>query len=158
MENNRKRVIALGFFDGVHLGHQALLRRTAERAGMLGLSPALLTFDRSPFGPVDGLILSALSYVHFDALVSESLQEAPVPLGKAAEGYLSLPAARRGRCRCEDDLKLLRALANSPASPGWGCAAVQTGSSQRRRPSSPPWLSSWETALLSWRSGAPTAL
>lgn len=73
-----------------------------------------LTFDRSPFGPVDGLILSTLSYVHFDALVSESLQEAPVPLGKAAEGYLSLPAARRGRCRCEDDLKLLRALADSP--------------------------------------------
>ena len=48
MEECRKRAVALGFFDGVHLGHQALLRRTAERAGMLGLSPALLTFDRSP--------------------------------------------------------------------------------------------------------------
>ena len=33
MENNRKRVIALGFFDGVHLGHQALLRRAMERSG-----------------------------------------------------------------------------------------------------------------------------
>ena len=32
MENNRKRVIALGFFDGVHLGHQALLRRAMERS------------------------------------------------------------------------------------------------------------------------------
>ena len=30
MDKNRKRVIALGFFDGVHLGHQALLRRAAE--------------------------------------------------------------------------------------------------------------------------------
>ena len=48
MEERRDRAIALGFFDGVHLGHQALLRRTAERAGDLGLAPALLTFDRSP--------------------------------------------------------------------------------------------------------------
>ena len=42
------RSIALGFFDGLHLGHQALLRRTVEQARTLGLSPALLTFDRSP--------------------------------------------------------------------------------------------------------------
>ncbi len=45
---DRKRAIALGFFDGVHLGHQALLRRTAERAGERDLSPAVFTFDRSP--------------------------------------------------------------------------------------------------------------
>ena len=29
----KERVIALGFFDGVHLGHGALLRRTVEAAG-----------------------------------------------------------------------------------------------------------------------------
>lgn len=72
-----------------------------------------LTFDRSPFRPVDGLILSALAYVHFGALVPEG-PDAPVPLGRAAEGYLSLPPARRGRCRCGDDLRLLRALAEAP--------------------------------------------
>ncbi|MDR3208143.1 MAG: riboflavin biosynthesis protein RibF [Oscillospiraceae bacterium] len=42
------RAIALGFFDGVHLGHGALLRRTVEAAGRGGLSSCALTFDRHP--------------------------------------------------------------------------------------------------------------
>ena len=45
---NRKRVIALGFFDGVHTAHAALLRRTAERAEHLDAVPAAITFDRFP--------------------------------------------------------------------------------------------------------------
>ena len=63
MEECRKRAVALGFFDGVHLGHQALLRRTAERAEMLGLSPALLTFDRSPREFVTGTPVPLLTTV-----------------------------------------------------------------------------------------------
>ena len=43
-----KTVIALGFFDGVHQGHGALLRKAAERAGELNSAPAVFTFDRSP--------------------------------------------------------------------------------------------------------------
>ena len=43
-----KRVLALGFFDGVHLGHAALIRKTAERAKALGAAPAVLTFDVHP--------------------------------------------------------------------------------------------------------------
>ena len=45
---NEKRIIALGFFDGVHLGHGALLHRTAEVAGCLGAIPAAVTFDDHP--------------------------------------------------------------------------------------------------------------
>jgi len=63
VEECRKRAVALGFFDGVHLGHQALLRRTAERAEMLGLSPALLTFDRSPREFVTGTPVPLLTTV-----------------------------------------------------------------------------------------------
>jgi len=48
LEEKQRRAVALGFFDGLHLGHQALLRRTVEQARALGVSPALLTFDRSP--------------------------------------------------------------------------------------------------------------
>ena len=43
-----KRVIALGFFDGVHLGHGALLRRVGEIARQEGHIPAALTFDHHP--------------------------------------------------------------------------------------------------------------
>ena len=43
-----KRVIALGFFDGVHLGHGALLRRVAEMAERLDAVPAAVTFDTHP--------------------------------------------------------------------------------------------------------------
>ena len=43
-----KRVIALGFFDGVHVGHGALLRIAKKRAEELGCSPAALTFDPHP--------------------------------------------------------------------------------------------------------------
>lgn len=61
MEGEKKRVIALGFFDGLHLGHQALLRRSMERAAELELIPALLTFDRSPREFVTGTPVSLLT-------------------------------------------------------------------------------------------------
>ena len=44
----KERVIALGFFDGVHLGHGALLRRAAEEAARRGCTPAVFTFDPPP--------------------------------------------------------------------------------------------------------------
>ena len=43
-----KIVIALGFFDGVHIGHAALLEKTKERAVEIGAAPAALTFDIHP--------------------------------------------------------------------------------------------------------------
>ncbi|MDD6188358.1 MAG: bifunctional riboflavin kinase/FAD synthetase [Clostridiales bacterium] len=49
-----KKVVALGFFDGVHLGHATLLNRAKEVAGELGLEPAMLTFDRHPDELVGG--------------------------------------------------------------------------------------------------------
>ena len=43
-----KRIFALGFFDGVHLGHQALLAECCRMAEELNAIPAALTFDRHP--------------------------------------------------------------------------------------------------------------
>lgn len=50
----RKRVIALGFFDGVHLGHGALLRRVTERAKELNAISAAVTFDSHPKTIIQG--------------------------------------------------------------------------------------------------------
>ena len=50
-----KRVITLGFFDGVHLGHAALLNKTRERAAEIGAVPAVLTFDTHPDTLVKGV-------------------------------------------------------------------------------------------------------
>jgi riboflavin kinase/FMN adenylyltransferase len=53
--SNKEKVIALGFFDGVHLGHGALLRRTAEEAAARGVTPAIFTFARPPKEVVTGV-------------------------------------------------------------------------------------------------------
>ena len=41
-------VVTIGVFDGVHRGHQAILRRAVEHAGAAGLPAVLLTFDPHP--------------------------------------------------------------------------------------------------------------
>ena len=51
---NKPSVIALGFFDGVHRGHGALLRKAAQRAAELGVESAVFTFDRPPKEVVTG--------------------------------------------------------------------------------------------------------
>ncbi len=42
------RVIALGFFDGVHVGHASLINMAKQRAGELGLRPSVMSFDLHP--------------------------------------------------------------------------------------------------------------
>ncbi len=49
-----QRVIALGFFDGVHLGHAALLRRVRELANQYGCCAAALTLDTHPDALIRG--------------------------------------------------------------------------------------------------------
>lgn len=43
-----KRLVAIGNFDGVHLGHQHLIVAVVEQARTLGLIPTVLTFDPHP--------------------------------------------------------------------------------------------------------------
>lgn len=50
---DKKRIFALGFFDGVHVGHQALLKACTELARAADAEPAAITFATHP----DALVL-----------------------------------------------------------------------------------------------------
>ena len=56
-----KRVIALGFFDGVHNGHGALLSKVVQVAEQLDATPAAFTFDRQPAAAITGTKVPLLS-------------------------------------------------------------------------------------------------
>ncbi|MBI4729941.1 MAG: bifunctional riboflavin kinase/FAD synthetase [Acidobacteria bacterium] len=45
-------VVTIGVFDGVHRGHQALVRMVVERARAGGVTPAAVTFDPHPLAVV----------------------------------------------------------------------------------------------------------
>ena len=49
-----KTIYALGFFDGVHRGHQALLRECAKLAQLHGCKTGVVTFSSHPDGLVFG--------------------------------------------------------------------------------------------------------
>ena len=63
MADKPKRVIALGFFDGVHLGHGELLRAVRTAADKLEAAPCAFTFDRSPTAVITGQMVPLLSSV-----------------------------------------------------------------------------------------------
>lgn len=83
---NEKRVIALGFFDGVHLGHGALLRRTAEAAKCFGATPAAVTFDYHPKTFVGNKVVSLINTPEDRAWLMES--------GYSIEDVIILPFDR----------------------------------------------------------------
>ncbi len=44
----RGTTLTLGVFDGLHLGHQAIMKRVVERAAVTGTVPTVITFDPHP--------------------------------------------------------------------------------------------------------------
>lgn len=65
--SNKNKIFALGFFDGVHIGHQALLRECVRLAQALDCCPAAITFDTHPqtltAGEAPGLLNSGADRV-----------------------------------------------------------------------------------------------
>ena len=54
IEKDAKRAIALGYFDGVHRGHQALMELAVKRAKENGAISSVFTFDAHPDTVITG--------------------------------------------------------------------------------------------------------
>ena len=57
----KKRVIALGFFDGIHIGHAALMKRVLEIGEETKLIPSVITFDTHPLGIVNDITIPLIN-------------------------------------------------------------------------------------------------
>jgi len=69
------RIIALGYFDGVHMGHGGLLRKAKEMAREHGLTAAAVTFFPHPSVLLTGKSVPLLSTVEDRVSLMESLYE-----------------------------------------------------------------------------------
>jgi len=91
----RKVCLAIGFFDGVHLGHQQIIRQTLADARQHEALPLVITFDRHPntvvapnrvppliyslpqkLRTIESLGADRLLLIHFDRPLSEQTGEA----------------------------------------------------------------------------------
>ncbi len=66
-------VLTVGTFDGVHLGHQAILRYLLERAGALGGTGTVLSFHPHPREVVEGTPLTLLTTIEERADIMEEI-------------------------------------------------------------------------------------
>ena len=70
--STNQRVIALGFFDGVHTAHGALLRRVKEVAAERNAVSAAFTFDCHPSARLSGRSVPLLTSVEDRAFLMQS--------------------------------------------------------------------------------------
>ena len=48
LEGIKDTAASIGVYDGVHVGHQAVILQLLSEADRLGVAPAVVTFDRHP--------------------------------------------------------------------------------------------------------------
>lgn len=86
-----KKIYALGFFDGVHLGHQALLDAGSRLASELGCTPAAVTFDLPPSAILQNTKPNMLNTVRDREALLAQFGAAEILLLTADKTTLSMP-------------------------------------------------------------------
>lgn len=66
-------VVAIGVFDGVHRGHQQIIREAVERASVMGVPSVVFTFKRNPREAITGKHPCALAPNHLKIDILEDL-------------------------------------------------------------------------------------
>ena len=94
-EADSGRAVAIGNFDGLHLGHQAILAVLRERGGELRLPTTVVCFEPQPKG-------------HFQPDAAPALESSPSPA--AASSPATSPATSRRLVRRMTHSGLARAL------------------------------------------------
>lgn len=69
MEKLTPAVVALGMFDGVHIGHRALIGRAVEEAKLLRAEPAVFTFSNHPMDVLGGSVKLLSSMKERNAMI-----------------------------------------------------------------------------------------
>lgn len=69
MEKLTPAVVALGMFDGVHIGHKALISRAVEEANILRAEPAVFTFSNHPMDVLGGSVKLLSSMKERNAMI-----------------------------------------------------------------------------------------
>lgn len=67
IDTSRPRAIALGYFDGVHLGHRALMERAVQRAREIDGIASVFTFDTHPNAAMTGRPVPLLTAAEYRA-------------------------------------------------------------------------------------------
>ena len=110
-------VLALGTFDGVHIGHAALIRRAHDIAADMGADCVVCTFDRHPLAVLHPerapAQLSTLEEV--DALGAEGLKARLLPMDAAISHLPAVRVEARHRAAVRNGMPLRPEWLNAPA-------------------------------------------
>ena len=80
IEQKESTILVLGYFDGIHKGHQQLFQRARQLADQSGLQVALLTFPESPQLAFSRFRPDLLLHLSSSELREELLEQAGVDL------------------------------------------------------------------------------
>ena len=101
--DNQPLALTIGNFDGVHLGHRALLEQLTRTARAEGLPAAVLTFEPHPrefFAPASAPARLTTLREKLELLAECGATQAMICPFNAAFAALSAPAAPAPSCSC----------------------------------------------------------